>query len=501
MAWVVRQLFSDPLHLFQSNMYWPMQGSLAATESLIPQALMVAPLLLWGADPLLAHNLSVAATFPLAGLGAYLLARDLSASPGGSFIAGLAYAFNAFRWEHFIQVGVLSAEWLPLALLFLRRSLRSPARHNLVGLAATSVLQVLSSGYYAVLLAVALAAALAAQPRKVLDPTRGLPILASLAVAVIVAVPAGLPYLALKERAEIRRTDHELAHWSARWKSYLDAGGYAAWTHLETLDTWAGEREPLYPGTIPAVLAIAGTAGLRRREGARFAVVMASTGLLVSLGPTISIGTAQVPGPFALLRELAIVQMIRVPSRFGVLALLGIGLLAALGWSLLATVRFRIPLLLAVSLLTVSEAYPAGLGARMEEIERAPPAVRLLSSVERGPVLELPWSDSAKYLYWSTVHWQPMVNGHGTFEPQTGNFGLALVGARFTRPYSSRVLRAAGVRWVVVHTDRLPAGGRRRVLAAAPLPKGVELIADFGDDRVYRIGPGPVAVWEPRLTE
>jgi hypothetical protein len=108
-------------------------------------------------------------------------------------------------------------------------------------------------------------------------------------------------------------------------------------------------------------------------------------------------------------------------------------------------------------------------------------------------VLELPWNEfeeGALYLYWSTVHWQPMINGYGSYEP-TGNRGLGLVGRRWPTPYSSRVLRASGVRYVVVHTDRVSPAQRERLLSAEPLPAGVKLGAVFGEDRLYVIDAMP----------
>ena len=117
LAWVVRQAFRNPSHLYDSNMYFPHSLSLAYTESLLPQALIAAPILLAGGDPVLAHNLVVLLTLPLCGLGAYLLAYDLCRSRQGAFLAGLGYAFCAHHWLHLVHIGVLSVQWLPLALL------------------------------------------------------------------------------------------------------------------------------------------------------------------------------------------------------------------------------------------------------------------------------------------------------------------------------------------------------------------------------------------------
>ena len=290
LAWVVHQPVADPIRLFESNVYWPAPASLATTEILLPQALMVSPILLLGGDPLLAHNIGVLLIFPLAGLGAYLLALDLTGSRAGAFLAGLAYAFSAFRWEHFIHIGVLSNQWLPFALLFLRRSLRSPRRLNLLALAFFCILQALSSGYYAILLAIAIAASLAFHVRELLEIRRSLPVLITLALTAILLLPVGLPYRSLHKRKGIYRSHAELVHGSARPKSYLDPGRMTSWPHLKALRSWTAEREPLYPGAITLLLAATSLLRRRRSEAVRYGAVLSLAGLAASFGPAIPVG-------------------------------------------------------------------------------------------------------------------------------------------------------------------------------------------------------------------
>jgi hypothetical protein len=124
--------------------------------------------------------------------------------------------------------------------------------------------------------------------------------------------------------------------------------------------------------------------------------------------------------------------------------------------------------------------------------ERAPASVEWLRTAAPGVVLELPWDtpgDSALYVYWSTRHWQRMVNGFGSFDPP-GSIGSGLLGNRWPSAYSAAQFRKAGIRYVVVHMDRVRAPHKARILAAE-LPEGVRLEADFVADRVYVIDPLP----------
>ena len=147
----------------------------------------------------------------------------------------------------------------------------------------------------------------------------------------------------------------------------------------------------------------------------------------------------------------------------------------------------------ALGLFAVLEAWPLGLRSLVKEAPPFPPAAAWLREAPRAPVLELPWSEpgqAARYVYWSTAHWQPLVNGYGSFDPP-GNFALGLLGRRFPTGYTSREFRRAEIRYVVIHTDRLNDQERARLLDAG-LPEGVTLAAELGPDRIYEISPaGP----------
>jgi hypothetical protein len=82
-----------------------------------------------------------------------------------------------------------------------------------------------------------------------------------------------------------------------------------------------------------------------------------------------------------------------------------------------------------------------------------------------------------------------MVNGFASFDPPD-NFGLGRLGNRWPSDYSARVFRERGVRYVVVHLDRVRPAHRARLLATSALPSGVSLRADFGEARIYELEPG-----------
>jgi hypothetical protein len=478
LAWVVHQGVRDPVHLFDANGFHPIPHSLAYTEPLLPLAVLAAPVLLAGGSALLAHNVVLLTSFPLAGLGLYMLARELSGSRAGAFVAGFGYAFCPYRFEHLVHVQSLATQWLPLALLYLWRAAAVGGRRNFVLLGLFSALQALSSGYYAVLVALALPVALAFTLPSA-PPRNRAGVLLALAVAAGVVVLVFLPYRAAADRElallgrEVLRSPEEAEYWSATVATY-------------------GRGGSLYPGLPIAALALVAVLARPRSRAVWLGVALAAVGVAFSLGPTTPFGS---PGPFEWIRRLPGVSMLRTPVRLGVLALCAFDLLAALGLAVVPRRRLRVAgAVLALAILAF-ELRPAGLAGIVGPAPPAPPTAAWLATAPRGPVLELPWdqdylSEGALHLYWSTLHWQPMVNGWGGFYP-SGSFDLVDLGRRFPSGPVVRRLRAEGIRYVVVHLDRVRPRQRGELLAADPLPEGVRLAADFGADRVYEIDPTP----------
>ena len=488
MASVLHQLRTDPRHLFDSNQFFPWTRSLAYAESLLPQALQAAPIRALGGSPVLAYNLVFLLTFALSGLGAFLLATDLSRSRGAGFLAGLAFAFFAYRWDHVVHLQSLSTQWMPFAIWLARRALRQPTLLRLAGLAATTLLQVLSSGYYGMLLLLAVALVFVCDGWH--DRRRFLRPAAAVAVGALAALPVFLQYRAMQQRHGFTRGRHEAAAWSARLKSYVDPGPVAGLPHTAALHRLIRDGEPMFPGTWALVFGLWGLARFRRHPHGALAAALAVTGFLLSLGPVIRVAGVRIPGlAFELFRLLPGGALLRTPSRLGVLAVLGLGLLAAIAWSAAFAGRRRHPLYCALAaVLILAEAYPAGLRGHIRDMPAPPASVGWLARAERGVVLELPWSepaDSAVYVYWSTGHWQPMINGFGSFDPP-GNAHLGVVGHGWPSVYTARVFREHGIRYVVVHTQQLTERRRQRLLASEP-PPGVRLAARLDDTYIYEL--------------
>src|SRR5687767_4710737 len=77
--WDFHALLSDPLRLFEANIFHPHRHSLAFTENLLGIALPLLPLHLAGASPIIVLNVGMFLAFVLSGYGGNVLARVVTA--------------------------------------------------------------------------------------------------------------------------------------------------------------------------------------------------------------------------------------------------------------------------------------------------------------------------------------------------------------------------------------------------------------------------------------
>ena len=128
MWWDYHQTLRDPLNLFHSNTFYPLQYTLAFSEHCYGVALPFFPLFALGVRPLTVHAVAMFLGFALSGYGAFRLARTLTGSDGVAWVAGIAFAFVPYRFHLMSQLVYLFSPWLPLVLEALVLFTRSRTR-------------------------------------------------------------------------------------------------------------------------------------------------------------------------------------------------------------------------------------------------------------------------------------------------------------------------------------------------------------------------------------
>ena len=103
LGWDAHALATNPLGIFDANIYHPMANTLAYSENLIGSALLVAPVIWATGDLVLALNLVLLLSCALCGVGAYVLGRRLGLATPAALMAGLVFAFAPTRFYRMSQ--------------------------------------------------------------------------------------------------------------------------------------------------------------------------------------------------------------------------------------------------------------------------------------------------------------------------------------------------------------------------------------------------------------
>jgi hypothetical protein len=209
----------------------------------------------------------------------------------------------------------------------------------------------------------------------------------------------------------------------------------------------------LFPGYVPLALAIAAlwSRPLRRGDMRLFYVLLAIVCAVLAIGPPY--------GPWQYLYRLPVLSFIRVPSRFTILGVLALGVVAAFGFERLTsalTPRRRSAAALIVGALFIAESAVVPFEVVPNPIA-IPPIDRWLRSQPKPfTVAEVPPADPAIYMLHSMAHWQRTVHGYSGWVPGlTGEIQATL--NQFPDPASLDRLAALGVTYIVVHSELYPA--------------------------------------------
>ncbi len=524
--WVQHALVTNPLKLYDANIFYPYANTLAYSDANVPAALLAAPTYLLTGNPILAVNLLVLGTFVLAAGGVYALATALVGNRAVAFLAGLAYAFLPYRYAHLWHLNQLGHAWTPWVLLALLTLIRRQTWPAALRFGFLFGVQCVTSFYVAFQIALVvsfvLLVAVVAMPRVRSRRSLGLLALSGLLAGAII-LPLALPYLQVRDEQGFERTVREAESFQAPPTSYLKVmPENRPWRWLSS--PTANYEDVLFPGGVASLGAALGLLGWRRRPALTIlALLVGTAAFVIALGPTWRPdrgGTTPLPYRF-LFDHFPFFKAMRVPARFGALVDFAVVLLAGFGaawaWERL---RARLPpgrtravgaaLTAALALLILAElrSAPPTLVTVDRRPETAAPYRWLAEQPDNGAVLEFPIGISrttgdpdtsiARAMYWSTLSWKPLVQGYSGFAPRTYADSLLLFTGDLTHPDGSAtsevsyvsarnvaVLQALGVRYLVLHKE----GYKRRdwpvVIGQLAGTGQAELAGDFGNAVIY----------------
>jgi hypothetical protein len=267
--------------------------------------------------------------------------------------------------------------------------------------------------------------------------------------------------------------------------------------HRWMLPMLEGWREVLFPGFAPLALGIAGMVVLAKdrsvplggtaRGAAGFYALITVLALWTSFGPDAGLYTA-------LFHALPVFSFLRAPGRFGMMVSLCMAVLMAL--FLARTWRDWVPRrrTAAAVALTALVAAELAVGPLFVRDVGPPPAAHVaLAHLPAGAVAEFPFFTRrpelprhTRYMYLSTYHWHPLINGYSDYFPRAYRTMLAHVDG-FPDRGSMNELRKRRVRYVILHVRQYGENARNRLVREVEdlVRKGYVKQHVRGDDDVW----------------
>ena len=452
-AWVAHAIVHDPWHLFDGNIFYPERNTLAYSETLIVPAILVAPLLWTGVDPMLIQNLWVLLGYTLSGLTTFLLVRELTGHDGAALVSGVVFALYPYRLDQYPHVQSQMTFWLPLALFIVARMRRTPSMRLGVLFGVVLAAEMYSCMYYGIY-GPLLVGVIALATILVATGAVRAAMLRSFAVGLLVAgvgvAPLIKPYLAASKVVGERSVE-EVARGSATPRDYLQANPDNA-MHGDDRRPGVGEHR-LFPGYVAPALAVASLVP---------PISPLALGYLAGAATTfdLSLGLNGV-GYRWLYERVPGFRALRVPARLGMFFGLTLSVLA--GFGVARVVRARKPVvqmtvvLIAVALVTLdSRSRPLDLSQLPDQ---SPAVYTWLAQQPAAVVCEYPVGNlqgragpqDATYMYYSTRHWRKLVNGYSGFTPPSYDDLLDHL-RDFPSASSIAYLRGRAVTLLLVHS-------------------------------------------------
>jgi hypothetical protein len=482
LAWVAHQLPLAPAHLFDGNAFYPERRALAFSETMLLPAVAVAPLRWLGAGVLFTYNIVFLSGFVISGAGVALLVRSLTGSGGAGLVAGIVFAFLPYRIDHFPHVQLQQTQCLPFAFWAFHRLLRTNRLRDGVIFGAFTAGQVLSCMYYGLFLAPFMAlvcGALLLAER--MSKQRILALVAAGAIATVAIAPVGIVYLGA-HKVVGERSAEEVGRGSAMPRNYFGPPE-ANLMYGTLLKPFADGERRLFLGFVAIALGIVAlwpagargfdqnvpnsgargfdqnspNAGARRLQPSavlkdpRWAYAL---GLLFAFDLSLGFNGLS----YRLLYDYVLpYRGLRVPARMGIITGFSLAVLVGYGAARLAAGRRWVFAMAGALILAEYASKPLDL--RQIPTEAPESYADMLRDRGEGPttaVFEFPASafDDPTYMYYSTFHWQHLVNGYSGFFPPSY---LRVLNAmqRFPDQSAFNAIKSHGAHYLLVHGERL----------------------------------------------
>jgi hypothetical protein len=424
------------------DIFYPTGVSLAFSDASPFNAIISIPLQqLFGL--IAAYNMIWILTFILSGFSVYLLVKYLINDTKAAILSGLIFMFSPYHFAHALgHMNLITTEWMPLYILFLIKMTREDKKTNAIFAAIFLVLTAMSSNYYLVYMFSFTLLYLTYYwlvDRSLVS--KDFMKRFSIMTASFLVFFSPFLYIMLKEMLLSK-------------SSYIYQGGFEEFSAdlmafftptifhpvfkdlvspINSQFTGGGAEFTVFAGYTVLLLSVIAILKIKTKE-IKFWALSTIIFFILCLGPYLTVnGVAnfsfsgyyfKIPLPYVILMHIPVFSIARAPSRWDVLVMLSLAILAGYGLNyIFCKVRNRSLLksnkeniiFIIISCLILFEFSAVPFPMSSAEV----PAFykQLALETDDYAILEVPGFAAANYMYFQTIHGKKLVNGYVSRTP------------------------------------------------------------------------------------
>ena len=427
---------------YTTDIFYPTGVSLAFSDVSPFNAIISIPLQqLFGL--IAAYNMIWILTFILSGFSAYLLVKYLINDTKAAILSGIIFMFSPYHFAHALgHMNLITTEWMPLYILFLIKMTREDKKTNAIFAAIFLVLTAMSSNYYLVFMFIFTLLYLIYYwlvDRSLIS--KDFMKRFSIMTASFLVCFSPFLYIMLKEML-LSKSNYMYQGGFEEFSADLMAFFTPTIFHpvfkdlvspINSQFTGGGIEFTVFAGYTVLLLSVIAIWKIKTKE-IKFLALSTIIFFILCLGPYLTInGVAdfsfsgynfKIPLPYVILMHIPVFSIARAPSRWDVLVMLSLAILAGYGLNyIFCKVRNRHLLksdkeniiFIIISCLILFEFSAVPFPMSSAEV----PAFykQLALETDDYAILEVPGFAAADYMYFQTIHGKKLVNGYVSRTP------------------------------------------------------------------------------------
>lgn len=529
--WNIHSLLTNPLHIFDANIFYPYSQTLSFSEPFFTSSILgMIPAFIWK-EPMIAYNTNVILSLTLLGFATYCLVFYITKNVFSSFIAGLLLSFSPFTLGRLFQLQVVSIQWIPMSLLFFLKYLEKRRIMYLLLTCLFFLLQIANSflpGYFLVLSYSIIVFHHFFTNRLLLLKAFTKKALFIAIITGVVTISLGYPYFKTSQTFHYVRDIRDTIHFANRPEYTLYPNDKTRLEKLLLNTVYANDKGPYkYDGywglSFISLFIFSLIVLIRFKKKIPYALAFLSISLIsfiVSLGPAFQWGGKVLKTPFIIPLPYALFYYfipgfkgIRNSGRWEMLTVFAAAVFIGIVLSYIFRKKSRLFTICLIIIISVSIFAEINLPLKyviVPVISQFPKVEQFIKSFPKNSsIIHLPiysWDmqpySNEEFMreYYSTLHFKKMVNGYSGFSPKEWEQKTKLLTSKFPNTKTIEYLKSIKIDYVILHKkdyDELFQNEYMVNKVAIPsfetLKKNIELFPElrfvirFDDDYVYQL--------------